>query len=153
MGDVESFVVVGADGIRRTGCGEENAELFRLAIGGYGLLGVITSVRLRLAPRVKVQRQVQILEIEDLMAAFEQRIAAGFTYGDFQYHTDPDSPDFLRQGVFSCYRPVAATTPIQEAQKELSADDWNELIYLAHAHRTRALQVYSRYDQSNSVQV
>src|SRR2546430_15743253 len=82
----------------RTCSRAENAELFRLAIGGYGLFGVVTSVRLRLAPRVKVQREVQILEIEDLMPAFARRIAAGFTYGDFQYHTDPDSPDFLRKG-------------------------------------------------------
>src|SRR3989449_10624701 len=110
-------VLVDADGIPRTCSREENAELFRLAIGGYGLLGVVTSVRLRLAPRVKVQREVQILEIEDLMPAFARRIAAGFTYGDFQYHMDPDSPDFLRKGVFSCYRPVAASTPIQEKQK------------------------------------
>src|SRR3989475_9020535 len=67
VGDVESFVLVNADGIPRTCSREENAELFRLAIGGYGLFGVVTSVRLRLAPRVKVQREVQILEIEDLM--------------------------------------------------------------------------------------
>src|SRR2546430_8599404 len=53
----------------RTCSRAENAELFRLAIGGYGLFGVVTSVRLRLAPRVKVQREVQILEIEDLMPA------------------------------------------------------------------------------------
>src|SRR5213078_3983791 len=140
IGDVESFVLVDADGIPRTCSRAENAELFRLTIGGYGLFGVITSVRLRLAPRVKVQRQVQILEIDELMPAFEQRIAAGFTYGDFQYHTDPDSPDFLRKGVFSCYRPVAASTPIRTEQKELSPDDWNELIYLAHADRTRAFR-------------
>src|SRR2546423_11801124 len=153
IGDVESFVLVEADGVPRTCSRAENAELFRLAIGGYGLFGVITSVRLRLAPRVKVQRQVQILEIDELMPAFEQRIAAGFTYGDFQYHTDPDSPDFLRKGVFSCYRPVAASTPIRAEQKELSPDDWNELIYLAHADRTRAFQAYSRYYLSTSGQV
>src|SRR5207245_6721649 len=45
VGDVESFVLVDADGIPRTCSREENAELFRLAIGGYGLFGVVTSVR------------------------------------------------------------------------------------------------------------
>src|SRR5881398_2495780 len=141
IGDVESFVLVDAGGIPRTCSRQDNAELFRLAIGGYGLFGVITSVRLRLAPRVKVQRQVEILSIEELMPAFERRIAAGFTYGDFQYHTDPDSPDFLRKGVFSCYRPVAASTPIRAAQKELSEDNWKQLIYLAHTDRARAIGV------------
>src|SRR2546422_5587412 len=120
IGDVESFVLVDADGVPRACSREEDAELFRLAIGGYGLFGVVTSVRLRLAPRVKVQRQVQIVDIEELMPAFEQRIAAGFTYGDFQYHTDPDSPDFLRKGVFSAYPPFPPSPPIRADQKELS---------------------------------
>src|SRR5207248_3967255 len=127
IGDVESFVLVDADGLLRTCSRAENTELFRLAIGGYGLFGVITSVRLRLAPRVKVQRQVQILEIDELMPAFEQRIAAGFTYGDFQYHTDPKSPGFLRKGVFLCFWPVAVGMPIREGQKELCLDDLIEL--------------------------
>lgn len=153
IGDVESFVLVDAEGIPRTCSREENAELFRLAIGGYGLFGVITSVRLRLAPRVKVQRVVKILDIDDLMPAFEERIAAGFTYGDFQYATDPDSADFLRKGVFSCYRPVGAGTPMPAEQKALSEDDWKELIYLAHADRTRAFQAYSSYYLSTSGQV
>ena len=36
----------------------EHPELFRLAIGGYGLFGVISRVELRLRPRVKVRRVV-----------------------------------------------------------------------------------------------
>src|SRR5437899_2039871 len=71
IGDVESFVLVDADGIPRTCSRAENAELFRLAIGGYGLFGVITSVPLRLAPRVKVQRPVEILEIHQAKAALQ----------------------------------------------------------------------------------
>ncbi len=151
--DVESFVLVDANGNARTCSRDENRELFRLAIGGYGLFGVITSVRLRLVPRVKVQREVAILDIEELAPAFEERIAAGFTYGDFQYATDPDSGDFLRKGVFSCYRPVAADAPMREDQRSLSEDDWKELIYLAHADRTRAFQAYASYYLSTSGQV
>ncbi len=96
---------------------------------------------------------MKILEIEDLMPAFEDRIGAGFTYGDFQYSTDPDSADFLRKGVFSCYRPVDAGTAVQPEQKALSEDDWKELIYLAHADRPRAFEAYSSYYLSTSGQV
>ena len=39
---------------------EQNAELFRLAIGGYGLFGIITRVQLKLRPRVKVRRVVEL---------------------------------------------------------------------------------------------
>src|SRR6185503_6508273 len=48
VGDVESFDIVGADGDVRTCSRRENAEIFALAIGGYGLFGVIVRVRLRL---------------------------------------------------------------------------------------------------------
>ena len=153
IGDVESFVLVDAEGISRSCSRDENAELFRLAIGGYGLFGIITSVRLRLAPRLTIQRLVEIKEIDDLLPAVEERIAAGFTYGDFQYATDPGSDDFLRKGVFSCYRPVEAGTAVSEGGKALSPDDWKELIYLAHADRARAFEIYSRHYLSTSGQV
>ena len=48
--DVESFVLIDGRGERRTCSRTENAELFRLAIGGYGLFGIISSVTLRLEP-------------------------------------------------------------------------------------------------------
>jgi FAD/FMN-containing dehydrogenase len=51
INDVESFVLVDANGNTLTCSRRENFELFRLAIGGYGLFGVIASVTLRLAPR------------------------------------------------------------------------------------------------------
>ncbi|MGH7822720.1 MAG: FAD-binding oxidoreductase, partial [Candidatus Binatia bacterium] len=46
--DVDSFTLIDGNGGFRTCSRAENQELFRLAIGGYGLFGVIYSVRLRL---------------------------------------------------------------------------------------------------------
>src|SRR3989475_3278068 len=51
VGDVESFVLVDADGIPRTCSREENAELFRLAIGGDGRVGAGTPLPPRRPPR------------------------------------------------------------------------------------------------------
>jgi FAD/FMN-containing dehydrogenase len=85
ISDVESFVLVDATGAARK-CGRtENAELFRLAHGGYGLFGIVTSLQLRLVPRKKVERVVEIRLVDDLMSAFEKRSADGFLYGDFQF--------------------------------------------------------------------
>ncbi|MGH7793103.1 MAG: FAD-binding oxidoreductase, partial [Thermodesulfobacteriota bacterium] len=151
--DVESFVLVDADGNLHTCSRKENAGLFRLAIGGYGLFGVITTVKLRLAPRTKVERLVEVIDIEDLMPAFEKRISDGYTYGDFQYSTDDSSDRFLRKGVFSCYRPVDASTEISEAQKSLSSEDWNRLVYLAHVDKKQAFEAYSKYYLSTSGQI
>jgi FAD/FMN-containing dehydrogenase len=60
----------------------ENPELFRLAIGGYGLFGEVTRVRLRLRRRTKLERVVRIIDIDDLMPAFADRIGEGYIYGE-----------------------------------------------------------------------
>ena len=151
--DVESFTLVDADGELRRCSRTESSELFRLAIGGYGLFGPIGTVRLRLGPRQKIERVVEVIEIDDLMPAFEARIADGFLFGDFQYATAEDSDIFMRRGVFSCYRPVDPETPIPEGQAQLSVDDWKELTYLSHADKQRAFDVYSGYYLGTSGQI
>lgn len=142
IADVESFVLVDPEGEARNCSRTENAELFRLVIGGYGLFGVVYSVTLRLAPRQKLQRAVSVIDIEELMPAFEQRIADGFLYGDFQYSIDDSSDNYLTRGVFSCYQPVSPDTPIPENQRELTVDDWRRLILYAHANKPQAFAEY-----------
>ncbi len=152
VGDVESFTLADADGDILKCDRRQNTERFRLVFGGYGLFGVVTSVTLRLAPRQVLERVVEVIDLQDLMPSFEKRIAEGFLYGDFQYSTDPHSDDFLHKGVFSCYRPVKDGRTVPEKQKELSAEDWRELIYLGHVDRKRAFERYSKYYLSSSGQ-
>lgn len=153
IADVESFTLVDARGDVHTCSRTENSELFRLAIGGYGLFGVIALVRLRLAPREKIQRIVEVRTIDDLPKAFEQRIADGFTFGDFQFSVDEQSDDFLRRGVFSCYRPVDPKTPMPDTQRELGDEDWHALLLLAHNNKATAFDRYSKYYLSTSGQL
>jgi FAD/FMN-containing dehydrogenase len=153
VGDVESFVLVDGEGKVHHCSRQENAELFKVVIGGYGLFGVISSVTLRLDARRKIERVVEVIRVDDLMPMFEKRIAAGFLYGDFQYSIDSNSEDFLRRGVFSCYRPVAPSTPIPEKQRELSEQQWVELLTLAHAGKGEAFERYSDYYLSTSGQI
>jgi FAD/FMN-containing dehydrogenase len=153
IADVESFVLVDAGGVPRTCSRHQNVELFRLAIGGYGLLGPITSVTLRLAQRQLMERVVEVIDIEDLMAAFEHRIAGGFTFGDFQYATFDRSDDFLRKGVFSCYRPTDASRWVPGVEKELGLSDWQRLLYLSHTDKRTAFEQYAAYYLSTSGQL
>jgi FAD/FMN-containing dehydrogenase len=153
VGDVESFELVDGRGELRRCSRTENGELFQLAIGGYGLFGVITTVTLRLTPRRKVERLVEVRSVDGLMEAFDRRIAEGYTYGDFQYAIDPKSDAFMRRGVFSCYRPVDDSTPIAEGQKELSDADWRGLLHLAHTDGSAAFDRYAAYYLTTSGQV
>ncbi len=153
IADVESFVLVNAQGEVHTCSRQENRELFQLVIGGYGLFGIIYSIKLRLLPRQKVERVVEIITVDDLIPAFEQRIEAGFLYGDFQFSTNEPSDDFLRRGVFACYRPVDPATFLPEGQKELSEEDWSLLFYLSHADKAEAFRRYADYYLSTSGQI
>ena len=153
VADVESFVLIDAAGHARTCSRTENTELFRLAIGGYGLFGPISTVKLRLVPREKIQRIVEVRLVDDLPKAFDQRIADGFTFGDFQFSVDEKSDDFLRKGVFSCYRPVDPATPMPDTQRELADEDWHALLLLAHNNKTTAFDQYSKYYLSTSGQL
>ena len=151
--DVESFTLVDSDGELRECSRSANADLFRAAIGGYGLFGVITSIRLRLQPRHRLERVVEVFDVEGLPDAFRSRIDEGFTYGDFQYMTDESSGGFLRQGVFSCYRPVdAAPSNGGRTNVTLSSEDWTKLIHLAHVDKARAFEEYVRFYTSTSGQ-
>ncbi len=79
--DVEAFTLIDARGDLIRCSRGQNAELFRLAIGGYGLFGVIASVTLRLGLRLKLERVVQVMDVDELMPAFDRRIAEGFLTG------------------------------------------------------------------------
>jgi FAD/FMN-containing dehydrogenase len=153
VGDVESFKLLDAKGELFNCSRAENPELFRLAIGGYGLFGFIYSVTLRLVPRRKVERVVQVRDIAEIPAAFAGRIRDGFLYGDFQYSIDESSDGYLRRGVFSCYRPVPDSTPIPTAQKELAERDWTNLLLLAHTDKAAAFKRYAGYYLTTNRQV
>jgi FAD/FMN-containing dehydrogenase len=153
IGDVESFVLVDAAGKAHTCSRRENAELFSLAVGGYGLFGIIARVTLRLAPRTKVQRAVEVIALKDLLAWVDKRVEQGFVYGDCQYSTDLETSAESHQGVFSCYKPAAADTPIPKDQKQLSSEDWAELYRLARTDKKKAFEKYSKYYLSTNGQV
>jgi FAD/FMN-containing dehydrogenase len=146
--NIESFTLLDAEGKIHNCSRTENTELFRLAIGGYGLFGVIAAVKLRLAARRKVRRVVEIRAVDGLMRAFEQRIADGFLYGDFQFAVDPASDDFLHRGVFSCYEPVPPETKLTQGEKQLVDRDWRTLLHMAHASPSAAFERYAAYYRS-----
>jgi FAD/FMN-containing dehydrogenase len=151
ISNVESFTLINADGKSVRCSRDENNELFRVAIGGYGLFGLIDSVALRLVPRQKLRRVVEIIRADDLPKRFEERIAQKFLYGDFQFSVDEKSPDFLQRGVFSCYQPIDNHEPIV-AEKELRDTDWLELLRLAYTDRGNAFKRYCDYYLSTNGQ-
>ena len=153
ISDVEAFEIVDATGELVRCSRSQRPDLFRLAIGGYGLFGPVATVTLRLSRRQMVQRRVTIACIDNLPELFDRRIREGFEYGDFQFATDPSAREFLQAGVFSCYQPIVLDTPMPEPQFRLTERDWRRLMMLAHTHKSRAFAEYARYYMSTDGQV
>jgi len=143
VGQIESFDMLTAAGEVLTCSRTQYPELFALAVGGYGLFGIVTLVTLRLRPRAKVRRIVDVVDTDGLMARFAQRAHDGFEYGDFQFAIDANDDAFLRRGVFSCYVPVPPGTPLTEHPVWFSPEDWASLLVDAHQHKSRAFHQYA----------
>lgn len=151
--DVEDLDLVLPDGEIVRCSRSERPELFSLVVGGYGLFGVIAAATLRLRPLQRVRRRVDVLDLEDALAAILRRIDEGCVYGDFQFVIDADDPRFLTHGVLACYDPVAAdanvesamTTEAAPAPAELSRDDWLALLGLAHVDKAEAFRRYAQH--------
>lgn len=143
--DIEDLTLIDAEGGVLRCSRSENAELFSLAIGGYGLFGIIYSATLRLAPRLRLKRAVDIIDLDDAMNAVFRRAAEGCLFGDFQFVIDTTDEGFLRRGVFSCYKPAVPSDSGADAQADLSPDDWLQLLKLAHDDKGMAFKLYARH--------
>ena len=152
VADVAGLLVVDPEAAVRRVSRDEQPDLFRLVVGGYGLFGIISAVELRLVRRRQLERVVEVFELDRLPSAFAARIESGYLYGDFQFAIDPDSPAFLRRGVFSCYRPLDEERPIPAGQRALTRDDWRRLLVLTHADKAQAFERYAEHYLATSGQ-
>ena len=150
--DIESLRLVAPDG-RLVECSRErNAELFSLVVGGYGLFGVIADITLRLAHRRTVMRCVDLATTDEIVDRFNDEIALGTPYGDFQFAIDHESSDFLQTGIFSRYR-LIDDRPIPEGQIYFTPERWLELLRLARTRRTEAYHRYVDFYSRTSGQI
>jgi FAD/FMN-containing dehydrogenase len=141
--DVESFELIDASGEARTCSRNSNSELFRLVIGGYGLFGIISKVKLRLAPRRKLRRSVAFARVEEVVEMLERRVSQGSLYGDFQYSIDDTSPDFMERGILTSYDPADPSAVADDYPREASSAELAQLLYLAHVDKAAAFRRYA----------
>jgi len=71
---VASLRLMKADGSIARCSRVENAELFSLALGGYGLLGVILDVELRVVPNERYKLEQFVVPVDEALATFEREV-------------------------------------------------------------------------------
>lgn len=109
---VESFRLMKADGEIVRCSRDENADLFELALGGYGLFGVILDAELRVTDNARMRRVQREFEVDEKFSAFDQALRAEpeatMLYG--RLNIAPDR--FLEDIVMVSYVPEDGEIPV-----------------------------------------
>jgi hypothetical protein len=112
---VRSVKMVLADGTLVSCSRSENAELFQHAMGGYGLIGVITELELDMVPNSRLAPTFEHLSGSDLGTRFAQVLDEDSTVQMAYGRLDVSLDRFFEDGLLISYRPVADQSDIQAA--------------------------------------
>ena len=103
MDSIRSLRVMFADGQVVTASREENPELFRLLVGGYGLFGIILSAELEVVPNDVYASERQLVATEELPAQLA-KIIADPTVGLMYTHLSTAPGSLLDEALIYTYR-------------------------------------------------
>lgn len=105
MDSIRSLRIMLADGKVATASRDENPELFALAVGGYGLFGVILSAELDVVPNDIYASNRELIGYRDFGERFE-RIAADPSIGLTYAHLSTAPGTLLDEALVYTYRRV-----------------------------------------------
>lgn len=103
---VRAVTMVLADGSLVTCSRSENADLFRHAMGGYGLFGVVTELELDMYPNALLTPRFEEVNGPDLGQRFVQQLAADSTIQMAYGRMDVALDRFLERALLITYTPV-----------------------------------------------
>jgi FAD/FMN-containing dehydrogenase len=115
---VRSIQMLLADGSLVTASRSENADLFSAAMGGYGLIGLITELEVEAVPNQLLEPTFQTLPAVDFATAFTA-VADGsvpMAYGRLNI----DREGFFDDAMLVTYRPIPGEVPPAEGSGLLS---------------------------------
>ena len=153
IADIERFTAIMADGTRSIVSRTKDAELFALAVGGYGMFCFVEEITIRLTKNTNLVRKVELTDSRKLIERLSQLQREGATFGDFQFCIDSKADTFLTEGILSTYHPVTERTIGNTTDIKLSEDNWRELLRLAHVDKEKAFTSYSNHYQRTEGQV
>ncbi len=106
--DIESIDLIDFSGEMKRVHRKSNHELFKLAVGGYGLFGLIAGVELKLSRKLILKRKVENILIKDLQNEIVKHAQAGCLHFEMILNTNEMNGDFLQTGIISSYFQVEA---------------------------------------------
>ena len=103
---VRAMTMVLADGSVVTCSRTEHAELFRHAMGGYGLFGAITELELDMVPNARLTPRYDEMSGPEIGARFAQQLASDGTIQMAYGRMDVALDRFLERALLITYRPT-----------------------------------------------
>jgi FAD/FMN-containing dehydrogenase len=104
---VRALTMVLADGAAVTCSRTENADLFRHAMGGYGLFGVITELELDMKPNALLTPRYDEMSGLEIGTRFAQQLASDATIQMAYGRMDVALDRFFERALLISYRPTA----------------------------------------------
>ena len=154
--DVDAFELIDADGNLIRCDRNEHADRFRLAIGGYGLFGVIATVDLRLMPAHSVRagwwKSPRSTDWKPGSKSASRTASPTAIFNTAPTRIRPASSE-------TAYCPatnrLTRKTPATAAppQHMLTDAAWRQLLYWSHADKARAFDEYAGFYRSTDGQV
>jgi len=147
---VESFRLINSDGEILNCSRTENAELFSLVLGGYGLFGVILDVKLKVVPNKMYTAHQFIIKSADYIKEFN-RLAedpeTGMVYG--RININPDN--FMNEAILSTF--TNDSTAIMETLHEGSFTSIRRAVFRASANSAYGKNLRWRAEKFGASQI
>jgi FAD/FMN-containing dehydrogenase len=107
-GTIRSMRVMTVDGEIHQVSRTENADLFRLVVGGYGLFGIIIDADLDVTENAVYRSGREILDYKEFPAFFARRIQPDTSYRLLYAHLSTAPQSFLKETIVYTYQQVPA---------------------------------------------
>jgi FAD/FMN-containing dehydrogenase len=138
---VRSMRVMLADGTVRQISRPEDARLFNLVVGGYGLFGVILDVDLEVVPNAVYQSTREVLDYQQLVPALASRIVPDANIGLMYAHLSTAPQSLLRETIVYAYREVPAAGTVVPPLAEVGQVKLRRLVFNLSKHGSLAMRL------------
>jgi FAD/FMN-containing dehydrogenase len=103
---IRAMRVMLADGTIRQVSATENADLFNLVVGGYGLFGIILDVDLEVTENVVYQSERHVIDYHAFLDVLNREILPDTSFGLMYGHLSTSPSTFLDEMLLYTYRQV-----------------------------------------------
>ncbi|HEV8393567.1 MAG TPA: FAD-binding protein [Vicinamibacterales bacterium] len=135
---VRAISMLLADGTPVTCSRTENAELFRHAMGGYGLFGVITELELDMVPNAQLSPTFEAVTGRDAGARFAALLASDKTVQMAYGRMDVSLDRFFERALLISYRPASDQSQIPAASGSGFVSRASRYLFRAQVESDRA---------------